>query len=92
MISKKVPLICPACVLYPMQLVANMKARCSECGFELGGQMLKTLVEILSLPEGLGTHACEECGHPQMRLLPDGVYHCPACQAEVTPVLVRGAS
>jgi ribosomal protein L37AE/L43A len=47
--------------------------------------MLKTLVEILALPEALGTHACEECGHPQMRRLPDGIFHCPACHAEVTP-------
>jgi ribosomal protein L37AE/L43A len=49
--------------------------------------MLKTLVAILALPEALGTHACEECGHPQMRCLPDGVFHCPACHAEVTPIV-----
>ena len=86
MISKKVPLICPSCELYPMHAVANMKARRPECGFTLGGEMLKTLVEILSLPEALGTHACEECGQPQMRRLSDGVYHCPACHAEVLPI------
>jgi ribosomal protein L37AE/L43A len=85
--TKKVPLVCPSCEVYPMQAVGNMLARCPGCGFELGGQMLKTLVEILALPEALGTHACEECGHPQMRRLPDGVFHCPACLAEVTPFL-----
>ena len=32
----------------------------------------------------VGAHACE-CGHPKMRCLPDGVYHCPACGSEVLP-------
>ena len=85
-LMKKVPLVCPTCELYPMQAAGKTKARCPECGFTLGGGMLKTLVEILTLPEVLGTHACEECGHPHMRRLPDGVYYCPACHAEVTPV------
>ena len=87
--TKKVPLICPACWVYRMQAAGNLRARCPGCGFTLGGPMLKTLVEILALPEALGTHACEECGHPQMRHLPDGVYFCPACHAEVTPVEFR---
>jgi ribosomal protein L37AE/L43A len=51
--------------------------------------MLKTLMEILALPEVLETHACEECGHPQRRRLPDGVFHCPACHAEVAPLELR---
>jgi hypothetical protein len=50
--------------------------------------MLQTLLEILSLPVGLGRHACEECEHPEMRLLPGGVFHCPACRSEV--VLLPG--
>jgi ribosomal protein L37AE/L43A len=88
-LTKKIPLVCPACGAYSMQAAGNMRARCPGCGFTLGGQMLKTLVEILTLPEALGTHACEECGHPQMRHLPDGVYYCPACHAEVTPVATQ---
>jgi ribosomal protein L37AE/L43A len=88
MISQKViPLICPECEVYPMVVAAgNMRARCPGCGFELGGAMLKTLIEVLSMPEVLGSHACEECGHPEMRLLPGGIYHCPACCAEVLPI------
>ena len=27
----------------------------------------------------------EECGHPEMCRLPDGVFHCPACGSEVLP-------
>ena len=71
--QKVVPLICPECEVYPMVVAAaNTRARCPGCGFELGGGMLKTLIEVLSLPEVLGSHACEECGHPEMRLLPGG--------------------
>jgi len=47
--------------------------------------MLETLQQISGLPEGLGGHACE-CGHPEMRRLPDGVFYCPACGSEVLPL------
>ena len=40
--------------------------------------MLEALSEIAILQNAVGSHACE-CGHPEMRLLPDGVFHCPAC-------------
>jgi uncharacterized Zn finger protein (UPF0148 family) len=42
----------------------------------------ETLREIVHLPDALGSHACE-CGHPEMRLLPGGIYRCPACGTEV---------
>ena len=85
--TKRVPLVCPSCEVYGMLAVGSMRARCPGCGFELEGEMMKTILEILALPEALGTHACEECEHPQMRRLPDGVFHCPACHAEVTPIV-----
>jgi hypothetical protein len=47
--------------------------------------MLGALRQIVALPDALGKHACEECGHPEMRLLPDGTFHCPACRSEVLP-------
>jgi ribosomal protein L37AE/L43A len=43
---------------------------------------------ITELPDAAGHHACE-CGHPEMRRLPDGVYWCPACGSEVVPVSPR---
>jgi ribosomal protein L37AE/L43A len=49
--------------------------------------MLEALREIAALPDALGSHACE-CGHPEMRRLPDGVFHCPACGCEVLPLAV----
>jgi len=48
------------------------------------GSVLETLQEIVGLPDALGAHACE-CGHPEMRELPDGVFHCPARRSEVLP-------
>jgi uncharacterized Zn finger protein (UPF0148 family) len=47
--------------------------------------VLETLRHITALPDALGKHACE-CGHPEMRLLPDGTFHCPACGSEVLPI------
>jgi hypothetical protein len=49
------------------------------------GSALETLRDIVGLPDALGVHPCE-CGHPEMRRLPDGVFHCPACRSEVLPV------
>jgi hypothetical protein len=53
--------------------------------------MLLTLHQIVALPDALGRHACD-CGHPEMRLLPDGVYWCPACGSEVLPPAGGGGS
>jgi hypothetical protein len=50
----------------------------------LSGTLLETLHRIIELPDAAGGHACE-CGHPEMRHLPDGVYWCPACGSEVLP-------
>ena len=77
------PIRCPACRMYELETVGGRQARCSRCGLTLDGPMLKTLIEILSLPVGLGRHACEECEHPEMKLLPGGVPHCPACRSGV---------
>jgi uncharacterized Zn finger protein (UPF0148 family) len=57
--------------------------RCQSCEGLFSGALLETLRQISTLPDALGSHACEECAHPQMRLLPDGTYHCPSCGSEV---------
>lgn len=75
-------LICPACEVGKLHPSGGGFARCGRCGYVLDAQMLLLLERIVALPEVLGKHACE-CGHPEMRLLPDGVYHCPACGSEV---------
>jgi ribosomal protein L37AE/L43A len=78
-------LICPFCAEAALRPFGRNSARCEDCGGVLSGEFLVTLHQIAVLPAAGGRHACE-CGHPEMRLLPDGVYRCPACGSEVTPV------
>lgn len=78
-------IVCPLCEVGELRAFGGDSARCEYCGCLLGREALDTLREIVSLPDALGNHACE-CGHPEMRRLPDGVFHCPACGSEVSPV------
>ena len=84
-------LICPACESSELQPQANgLAASCAVCDCLFSGAVLKVLGQIAALPEAQGKRACEECHHPQMRLLPDGVFHCPACGSEVLPSVAVG--
>jgi ribosomal protein L37AE/L43A len=78
-------LTCPFCSEAELRVFGRNSLRCDECGGVLGGALLETLYMIVTLPDAAGGHACE-CGHPEMRRLPDGVYRCPACRSEVTPI------
>jgi hypothetical protein len=78
-------LVCPICEAGRLDVFGRSSARCDSCGCLLTPAVPETLREIVRLPDALGSHACE-CGHPEMRLLPDGIYRCPACGAEVLPV------
>jgi ribosomal protein L37AE/L43A len=78
-------LVCPVCQVGELQPFGGEGARCGRCGYILATAMLLTLEQIIALPGASGEHACE-CGHPEMRRLPDGTFHCPSCGAEVLPV------
>lgn len=78
-------LVCPICEVGRLGVFGRSSARCDSCGCLLTPAVPEVLREIVQLPDALGKHACE-CGHPEMRLLPDGIYRCPACGAEVLPV------
>ncbi len=78
-------LTCPFCSETERRTFGRNSLRCDECGGVLGGALLETLHMIVTLPDAAGSHACE-CGHPEMRRLPDEVYRCPACGSEVTPI------
>src|SRR4051812_42578770 len=84
MASKPASLVCPLCGVSKLYPSGQGSMRCRSCGIPLQGSLLETLRSISTLPDALGGHACE-CGHPEMRLLPDGTYHCPACGSEVLP-------
>jgi hypothetical protein len=81
--------VCPFCESGELVFFGPGLARCGSCGLPLLGAMLETLRYIIGLPDALGNHPCE-CGHPEMRELPDGVSHCPACRSEVLPIEARG--
>jgi Zn finger protein HypA/HybF involved in hydrogenase expression len=83
--SRPGSLVCPRCEIRQLQIVGHHKVRCVSCGSTLNGGLLDTLQQITDLPDVLGRHACE-CGHPEMRHLPDGTSHCPACGSEVLPI------
>ena len=83
--AKTYSLRCPFCEVYELEPRGRASMRCPSCGSFLGEDLLKTLHQITELPDALGRHACE-CGHPEVRRLPDGVYWCPACGSEVISV------
>lgn len=82
-------IVCPVCGIGDVE--SGKETRCSLCGVAVEDHVLRTLREIVSLPDALGRHACG-CGHPEMRLLPDGVYRCPACGDEILPFVHRASS
>jgi ribosomal protein L37AE/L43A len=77
--------VCPACGSGELRFRGPGLADCDYCGHAFDGAILMTLNQIVALPDAIGKHACE-CGHPEMRRLPDGAFHCPACGSEVLPV------
>ena len=81
--SRPGSLVCPFCQTGTLCSSGEDSMRCRSCEDLLSGALLETLRQIVSLPDVLGSHACEECSHPQMRLLPDGTFHCPSCGSEV---------
>src|SRR3712207_880686 len=80
--SKRDSIVCPACGRGELRTRGPLGlAECDSCAHDVEGAVLRTLEQIVALPNALGRHACE-CGHPEMRHLP-GVFHCPACGSEV---------
>jgi ribosomal protein L37AE/L43A len=86
--SRQDHIICPFCESGGLVSPGPGFARCDSCGLPLLGSALESLRDIVVLPDALGVHACE-CGHPELRRLPDGVFHCPACGSEVLPIGAR---
>ena len=83
--SKPRHIVCPACGSGELRPRGSELAGCESCGLSVEGAIFRTREQIATLPDAVGSHACEECGHPEMRRLPNGVYHCPACGSEVIP-------
>ena len=85
-------IVCPACGSGELQFReptllrfrGPTLAECDSCGRAVDRTVLSVLEQIVALPEAIGLHACE-CGHPEMRRLPDGAFRCLACGTEVLP-------
>ena len=78
-------LCCPFCEVYELEPFGHNSLCCTSCGSFVTGTLLETLCQMVELPDAVDRHACE-CGHPEIRCLPDEVYWCPACGSEVLPV------
>ena len=87
LVSRPDSVVCPLCEASKLHARSPDSMRCESCGARLSGAMLESLRGISALPDVLGRHACEECGHPEMRRLPEGTFHCPACRSEVIPIV-----
>jgi ribosomal protein L37AE/L43A len=83
--SRPDALVCPHCEAGGLPRSSHGPARCDSCASVVNEAMLEALRQITALADAIGAHACE-CGHPEMRHLPDGIYHCPACGSEVLPL------
>ena len=83
-------IICPLCEAGELRSGSHNGVQCPVCGYGPSRDILGALQQIITLPDALGRHACEECGHPEMRHLPDDVSHCPGCGSEVLPTRSNG--
>jgi LSD1 subclass zinc finger protein len=78
-------IICAICETSGLRPSGHDGVLCLVCGYGPSRDVLGTLRQIIILADALGSHACEECEHPEMRLLLDRVSHCPECGSEVLP-------
>ena len=77
------PPICHLCEVHELDPYGRDSTLFPHCDL-FGGVFLKSFRQVSALPDAIGAHACE-CGHLEMRRLPDGVFHCPACGSEIQP-------
>jgi len=81
-------IICPFCEGGEIiRHCPTIPARCTTCGHTVDGSFLEALRQIIALPNAPGGHACDNCGHPEMRRLSDEGFRCPACGPEVPAAL-----
>jgi len=86
-------LVCPVCESGQLRSPEGSKplSGCDSCGCAFDEIVLGILKGIVALPNASGKHACE-CGHPEMRRLPDETFHCPGCGSEVLPIVPSSKS
>ena len=75
--------VCPLCESEGMFQIHPFLARCTECEDTISYGFFNTLRQVRNLRDARGKHPCE-CGHPEMRRFPDGVYRCPSCSTQIS--------
>ena len=88
--SRSGSLVCPFCEADDLLITGRNTGQCPSCGRVASRLIVEALRRLIVLPESIGAHACE-CGHPEMRRLPDRVFHCPACGSEILPSVLETA-
>jgi ribosomal protein L37AE/L43A len=68
--SNTYSIICPCCGIDELERSAGGVVRCTRCDHRVSAQVLKTLEQIVSLPDAVGSHA---------------IMWCPGCGSEVLP-------
>jgi hypothetical protein len=58
--------------VYELEPFGHKSVFCVSCGSFPSGALVEKLQTIVELPDAVGRHA-SECGHPEMRYLPDEV-------------------
>jgi ribosomal protein L37AE/L43A len=84
-ISRPGNIVCPACGSRELRVRGADLTGCNLCGRNLDKTVFRTIEQIVAVPDAIRDHACT-CGHPEMRRLPDGVFHRPACGLKVLPL------
>ena len=82
--SSPLTIICPLCEVVELGPSGGVSARCNSCSRAVEDAIL-TLKQIATLPSALGKHACEECGHPEMRCCPTGCSTAPLVARRSSP-------
>jgi len=78
-------IICPICEAGELYSDGHDGVQCMACGNSPRRGVPGTLRQITTLADALGSHGYVECGHPERRLLRDGVSHRRRCGSEVLP-------
>ncbi|CAA9475637.1 MAG: hypothetical protein AVDCRST_MAG12-1134 [uncultured Rubrobacteraceae bacterium] len=77
-------MVCPICETRGMKYLKSNLAFCPSCGRTTTGAVLEALLWVVGLPDAVGDLTCW-CGHPEVRLMLDGTFRCPACASEISP-------
>jgi hypothetical protein len=81
LVSGSHSIICPSYEAGKLRSAGHNGVQCLLCDYAPSRGLLEALQQIITLPDALGSHACEECGHPDAVPAPKKVSQGHAVQA-----------